>query len=150
MYAGCWNFETLKVSVAILNSIREETGSQWSLWSNGDEDYQIAWLTDKLLEHGNFELPGGDLWIDFGSPSKSESTIIRFWYNQWICKDYSRGNIQWWLNLTKLSNLVICRFAYWRDVFSQRQATIKSNTKVSYRCWGWDYVTTKDYWGQSF
>ena len=24
MYAGCWNFKTLKVSVAILNSIREE------------------------------------------------------------------------------------------------------------------------------
>ena len=23
---------------------------------------QIAWLTDKLLEQGNFELPGGDLW----------------------------------------------------------------------------------------
>ena len=75
-------------------------------------------------------------------------TIIKFWYNQWICKDYSRGNIQWWSNLTKLSNLVICRFAYWRDVFSQRQATIKSNTKVSCRCWGWDYVTTKDYWGR--
>ena len=75
-------------------------------------------------------------------------TIIKFWYNQWICKDYSRGNIQWWSNLTKLSDLVICRFVYWRDVFSQWQATIKSNTKVSCRCWGWDYGTTKDYWGR--
>ena len=30
IYAGCWNFKTLKVSLAraILNSIREETGSQ--------------------------------------------------------------------------------------------------------------------------
>ena len=25
-------------------------------------------------------------------------TIIRFWNNQWICKDYSRGNIQWGSN----------------------------------------------------
>ena len=126
---------------------------------------QIAWLTDKLLKQENFELPGGDLWKilavrfmeDLGSPIHGRSwqsvqewiTIIKFWYNQWICKDYSRGNIQWWSNLTnlriwltKLSNLVICRFAYWRDVFSQRQATIKSNTKVWCRCWGWDYVTT--------
>ena len=31
---------------------------------------------------------------------------------------------------------------------SQWQATIKSNTKVPCRCWGWDYITTKDYWGR--
>ena len=53
-------------------------------------------------------------------------TIINFRYNQWICKDYSKGNIQRWSNLTKLFDLVICKFAYWRDVFSQWQATIKS------------------------
>ena len=35
MYAGCWNFKFLKVSVAILNSIREETGSQLSLRGGG-------------------------------------------------------------------------------------------------------------------
>ena len=61
MYAGCRNFKTLKVSVAILNSIREETGSQWNFWSTGE-----IWsdrLADGILcEQGNSEPLRGDLW----------------------------------------------------------------------------------------
>ena len=71
MYAGCWNFKTLKVSVAILNSIREETGSQWSLWSTGE-----IW-SDRLAD--GYIVRAGEFWItwrrfmeDFGSPFKSE------------------------------------------------------------------------------
>ena len=30
--------------------------------------------------------------------------------------------------------------------YSQWQVTIKSNTKVPCGFWGWDYITTKDYW----
>ena len=35
MYAFCWTYKTLKVSVAILNSIRKETSSQLSLGGGG-------------------------------------------------------------------------------------------------------------------
>ena len=38
MYAFRWNFKTLKVSVAILNSIREETSSQLRLGVVGEGD----------------------------------------------------------------------------------------------------------------
>ena len=47
MYAGCWNFKTLKVSVAILNSIREEIGSHEACEALAKYD-QIALLMDIL------------------------------------------------------------------------------------------------------
>ena len=100
---------------------------------------------DILCEQGNSEPLGGDLWKTLVVYSRV-FTIIRFWYNQWIRKDNSRWDIQRRSNLTKLSDLVICRFAYWRNVLSQWQVTIKSNTKVPCGFWGWDYITTKDYW----
>ena len=70
-----------------------------------------------------------------------------------FCKDNSRGNIHWWSNLTKLSDLFwISKRLYFdlhiEEVFSQWQATVESNTKVSCRWWGWNYFTTKDYWGR--
>ena len=145
MYAGCWNFKTLKVSVAILNSIREETGSQWSLWSTG-EIWSDRFADGYIVRAREFWTTWRRFMEDFGSPFRSELQLIKFWYNQWIRKDNSRGDIQRRSNLTKLSDLVICRFAYWWNVLSQWQATIKSNTKVPCGFWGWDYITTKDYW----
>ena len=71
MYAGCWNFKTLKVSVAILNSIREETGSQWSLWST-DEIWSDRFADGYIVRTRESETTWRRFMEDFGSPFKSE------------------------------------------------------------------------------
>ena len=45
MYADCWNFKTLKVSVTILNAMREETGSQLG-WGVKHVCYYYNWSSD--------------------------------------------------------------------------------------------------------
>ena len=82
MYAGCWNFKTLKVSVAILNSIREETGSQWSLWSTGEMRWQCGCESFKVrLQCGdrNFE----DI--------RRKNIITKIWYVDGFDWSYSFG-----------------------------------------------------------
>ena len=70
MYAGCWNFKTLKVSVAILNSIREETGSQWSLWSTGE--IWLNWIELFILQQQHKK----KLYIDSANKMQKEISKV--------------------------------------------------------------------------
>ena len=75
----CWLLELkiLKVSVSILNSIREETGSQWSLWSTGE-----IWsnrLADRYIVRAReFWTTWRRFMEDFGSPFESELQYSSF------------------------------------------------------------------------